>query len=507
MRFLKILFSRTFLVVLGFIIQFAFIFWFAFVPTNYFYFFHIICIILSFIAFLDVINKNQPAEFKLPWLFILLVFPVLGLFLYITFAKKSLSKRQIKNISLTIERIKAVRLQLEDNAVKDFLDDAYGIEKYLTNVNGDYGHLGNKITYIPTGEDFFIKLLSAIKKAKKFIFLEYFIIADGKIWSDIHLELLKKVEQGVEVRIIYDDIGSLGRVSAKFYKKLAKQGIKCVKFNPFRPILSGIHNNRDHRKITVIDGLIGFTGGINIADEYANLVSPNGYWKDCAIKIEGSAVADLTEMFLTTFDANSKQVSDYKTYLQVPYKTFNDGGFVHIFGDVPSPFDNKLVGENTFINLINQAKKSVCITTPYLIIDYTLENALKNASLRGIEVKIITPNIPDKKIVFNVTRSHYGKLIDSGVKIFEYSPGFMHAKTILIDDELAFVGTINLDYRSFVHHFECGAILYKCPCIKKIKKDLEETLDKSININKENYKMNKFAVLINSLLALFFPML
>ncbi len=508
MRFLKILFSRTILVLIGFIIQFALLFWFLFLPVDYVYIFHAICIFLSFFAFLDIINKNHPAEFKLPWLFTVLIFPILGLFLYVAFANRKLSRKQIKNISATKKRINDAQIPVHDKrAVKDFLQDKKFIEQYLINTSNSFGHLNNKIEYIDSGEKFFEQLKFSLRNAQSFIFLEYFVIADGKMWSEIQSILLDKVREGVEIRVIYDDIGSLGRVNVKFYKQLKKLGIKCVKFNPFRPILSGIHNNRDHRKIAVIDGKIGFTGGINIADEYINITHPHGQWKDCAIKIVGSAVTNLTAMFLETFDGATKEISDYKRYLHINHEVFENMGYVHVFGDAPKPFDKELIGENTFINLINTAKQSIYITTPYLVIDYTLQTALRNASLKGVDVKIITPHVPDKKIVFNVTRSHYGKLMDAGIKIYEYTPGFMHAKSIVVDNELAFVGTINMDYRSLVHHFECGAILYKTPCISNIVKDFEKTLNVSEQITKENFKMSKFTLLINSMLAIFFPML
>jgi len=494
--------------VIGFIVQFALLFWFLFLPIDYFYIFNTVCMILAFFAFLDIINKNHPAEFKLPWLFTVLIFPVLGLFLYLTFANSRLSKRQIRELVRARERIDQARLPIRDkNAVTDFLGDDVGLENYLISVNDSHGHLNNKITFLGSGEEFFDDLISSINKAEKFVFLEYFVVAEGKIWSKLLSILLDKIRQGVEVRLIYDDIGSLGRVSTKFHKKLAKLGIECVKFNPFRPIMSGIHNNRDHRKIAVIDGIIGYTGGINLADEYANVTSPHGHWKDCAIKIEGSAVVDMTATFLLTFDSAKKQISDYKRYLHLKTPEYQNQGYVHFFWDAPKPFDNELVGENVFLNLINSAKKRLLITTPYLVIDYTLQTALRNASLRGVDVTIITPHIPDKKIVFNVTRSHYGKLMDAGVKIYEYTPGFMHSKTFVVDDQVAFIGTINMDYRSLVHHFECGAILYKTPCILDIVKDIEKTLEKSMRINKDNFKMNKLALLVNSMLAIFFPML
>ncbi len=508
MKILNIIFSRTILVFLSFLAQFGMLFYFALRPSNYYYLADVLSLALSFIAILHMISKNQCPEFKLPWLLILISFPVVGLILYILFANRKLSKTQIAKIRKTKENMLSAQIPVRDkHDVKELLGDNYPIERYLVNVTGTDGHINNKVTYFTSGEDFFEDLKQSLSTAKDFIFMEYFIIAYGKMWNQIHAILREKIREGVEVRIMYDDIGSLGRVKTDFFKSLEKEGIRCVKFNPFRPILSGIHNNRDHRKITVIDGIIGYTGGLNIADEYINATHPHGHWKDTAIKICGSGVVNFTSMFLEMFDAAKGQVSDYKRYLHIECPKYEEAGFVHVFGDSPSPFDKEMVGESTFINLINSAKDYVFITTPYIVIDYALTSALRNAALRGIDVRIVTPHIPDKKIVFNVTRSHYKRLLEAGVKIYEYTPGFVHAKNVIVDDRLAFVGTINLDYRSLAHHFECGAILYDTPCIEDIKKDFDGIFKVSEEKTLQNFKMNKFVGVMNKMLAIFFPML
>ncbi len=508
MRIIKILFSRTILVFLAFLIQFGALFYFSFYPSNYFYIVEIISLALSFVAISHMISKKQCAEFKLPWLLVLLVFPITGLILYLIFANRKLSKRQIREIRKTKELIKNAQIPMHDrHSIKDFLNSDYDLEQYLINTTNTFGHLDNDITYFSSGEEFFSDLKATLKTAKNFIFMEYFVVAYGKMWNDIHEILKQKVREGVDVRLIYDDIGSLGRVKVNFFKSLKKEGIDCVKFNPFRPIMSGIHNNRDHRKITVIDGIIGYTGGINIADEYINRTHPHGHWKDSAIKICGSAVTSLTAMFLEMFDSATSQISNYREYLHLTTPKFEGQGFVHLFGDSPSPFDKEMVGEGIFTSIINNAKNYIFITTPYLVIDYALNSALRNAALRGVDVRIITPHIPDKKIVFNVTRSHYKSLLEAGVKIYEYTPGFMHSKTVICDDNLAFVGTINFDYRSLVHHFECGALIYKSPCIEHIKKDIDVTIKVSEEKNLQNFKMNKLVSIFNSLLAIFFPLL
>lgn len=508
MRYLNILFSRTILVVISFLVQFGAIFYFVFKPSNYFYIVEMVSLILSFVAAIHMISKNQCPEFKLPWLLILISFPIVGLLLYIMFANRKLSKRQIQSIRKTKQNMLSAQIPIHDrHEVKKLLDTYHPLEQYLVSVTGTHGHLDNKVTYFSSGEDFFEDLKKSLSQAKEFIFMEYFIIAYGKMWNQIHAILREKIRQGVEVRIMYDDIGSLGRLKTDFHKTLEKEGIKCVKFNPFRPIMSGIHNNRDHRKITVIDGKIGYTGGINIADEYINATHPYGHWKDSAIKICGSGVVNFTAMFLEMFDSATNTVSDYNRYLYIPCPKFEDQGYVHCFGDSPSPFDKELVGEGTIINIINSAKEYVFITTPYIVIDYALMTALRTAALRGIDVRIVAPHIPDKKIVFNVTRSHYKHLLEAGVKIYEYTPGFIHAKNIIADDKLAFVGTINLDYRSLAHHFECGALLCGSPCIVDIKNDFNNLFKVSEEKTEENFKINKFVRVMNSILAIFFPML
>ena len=306
---------------------------------------------------------------------------------------------------------------------------------------------------------------------------------------------------------MYDDIGSINKIKSNYYKKLRKMGIACVKFNRFKPIMTAVHNNRDHRKITVIDGTIGYTGGINFADEYINEKTLYGHWKDTGIRLEGEAVKNLTIMFLQNYSVWNKKEEQMANYIPLQTNTDYKDGVVFAFGDGPNPLYPEAVGENAYLNIINNAKKYVYITTPYLIIDYLLLNALRNASLRGVDVKIITPHIPDKKTVFLLTRSNYTALIEAGVKIYEYTPGFIHSKVILSDDEVAIVGTINLDYRSLVHHFENGVWLYKTSSIKSIAFDLQNTLSVSKQISKKDAKQNFFVRIICSILNLFSPLL
>lgn len=509
MKFLKLLFGKTFVVILAFLIQLLIFFGLVLFLNQYFVVFQIISLILGLIAFLQLVNKKQTPEFKIPWMFLMLVIPLFGVVLYILFANPRMSKKLAEKIrSRQADSKKFIGSTDEEKAlVKSSLGDLSTMENYLRTTARSSGRLNNSASYFSSGESFYQDLLSELKKAEKFIFMEYFIIDYGKMWNGIHDVLLEKVKAGVKVKLIYDDIGALGKLRNGYYRTLRRQGIECHKFNPFRPVVSAVFNNRDHRKITVIDGKVGYTGGINLADEYINEISPYGHWCDTAVKLRGSAVKELTAMFLQMFDVTSGQVSDLKEYLDVESEVFEESGVVQVFGDGPNPVDKELIGENNIINIISNAKKYVYITTPYLVPDFNIITALRNSAMSGVDVRIVTPSIPDKKFVFDMTRSNYKYLMDAGVKIYEYTPGFIHAKQIISDDEVAFVGTINLDYRSLVHHFECGVMLYKTPCIKDVKQSFEDIFEKSLQVDGKNCKVGVFKKLFVLLLNLFSPML
>lgn len=509
MKILKLLFGKTFVVFLALILQILVICGFVSYLNQYYLVFQIISFILGIVSFMGLLNKKQTPEFKIPWMFLMLTLPLFGLTLYWLFAKNGVPKTYAKKMKrrqkdclnyLTVSDTEKEKLYA---AAGDYL----GVEKYLVSTAQTYGRLNNRVEYFSTGGAFYKDFLQTLKSAEKFIFMEYFIIDEGVLWDSVLSVLEEKVKAGVKVKILYDDIGTLGKLRGGYYKKLRKLGIECYKFNPFRPIVSGIYNNRDHRKITVIDGKTGYTGGINLADEYINAKTLYGHWKDTAVKIQGSCVNDMTVTFIQIFDVVSGQVTDLKEYINAKPKEYADGGVVHFFGDGPNPIDNELIGLNNYINLINKAKDYVYITTPYLVPDFSLISALRNQALAGVDVRIVTPSVPDKKFIFNVTQSNYKTLIEAGVKIYEYTPGFMHAKGLVSDDKAAFVGTINLDFRSFVHHFECGAVLTDVPCIKDIKKDFLDTLEVSKRINENDAKFNLLRTISVSILNLFSPML
>lgn len=506
MRFFKLLFSKILVVFLLFLIQLGLIFTAVAILEN-FLLFQIVSVIISLLIFFHIVNKKEPPEFKIPWLVLLFLLPFFTIMVYILFANVKVSKRDVK-------RLKSIYAGMQDyicghaEDCSSVLGGNIGLEIYLLKNGYLPGHTDNRVKYFKSGEDFWQDLLAELEKAEKFIFMEYFIIDEGVMWNSVHEILARKAAAGVEVRIMYDDIGSVGKVRVGFCKKLKKEGINCRKFNPFRPVLSGIHNNRDHRKITVIDGKVGYTGGINIGDEYINRDRRLGHWKDTAVKIEGSAVDNLLALFLQLFDTSAKKDSeDFGKYFPEEHEKFPGGGYIHPFGAGPKPFYPEQVGEDNFINLINASKRYCYITTPYLIPDYNLTSALRNAAFRGVDVRIITPHIPDKKIIFNMTRSNFPYLLKAGVRIYEYTPGFIHAKMLVADDYLAFVGTINLDYRSLVHHYECGALMCKTPCIADIKRDVDDVIDSSHEVTSANFRMSRTASFFNALLNMFSPML
>ena len=356
-------------------------------------------------------------------------------------------------------------------------------------------------TIVITG---FEKKLSELKKAKKFIFMEYFIYEEGVMWDSI-LEILKeKVKDGVEVRVMYDDAGCITTLPKNYDKKLEKLGIKCIAFNKITPLVAVFYNNRDHRKILVIDGEVAFSGGINIADEYINKKQIHGHWKDNGFMIKGEAVWSYTVMFLRTWNSFKEEDSNYEKF-KSKVKSSSKDGYILPYGF--NPLASELIAENVYLNIINSATDYLYIFTPYLIIDHEMINALGLCAKRGVDVRIVTPGIPDKKIIYNVTKSYYNVLAEQGIKIYEYTPGFIHAKVFVCDDKVATVGTINMDYRSLYLHFECGSLLYNSKQIKEIKKDAVETIKKSKNVTISNTEISIFKRIRNAIFRILSPLL
>ena len=505
MKILRLIFSKYFLSVLLLLIQIAALVLIAIIFNDFFPLVNIAVRILGVIVFVIIVNRKQSPEYKLPWIFLVLAFPVFGLLCFIMFGNQRLRPTESRVIHLTEERLNPYfeKSEEEQKELENYLGERIGYENHLLEASGTRGFLHNDITYYEVGEKLWHDLLEELSRAKKFIMMEYFIVDKGLMWDKIHEILKEKAKEGVEIFFMYDDVGCMTMLPSGYYKKLRKEGIKCYKFNKLLPFINGIYNNRDHRKITVIDGLVGFTGGVNLGDEYINVDHRLGHWKDTGLRIKGPAVNNLTKLFLETYSMNANLIIDPDLYINENPIKYENEGYINIFGDGPKPFYDQQVGENNFLNMITSAKKYVYITTPYLIIDNNVTTALKLAAEKGVDVRIITPHIPDKKMVFAMTRSNYKYLRESGVKIYEYTPGFIHAKTAICDDEIAFVGTINLDYRSLTHHFECGAMLVKVPCIEDIKKDFAHIFDVSMLVDDNNVKINWFRKLLAKFLKIF----
>lgn len=456
--------------------------------SEYYMFANIALVVLSLFVVVYIINGRSNPAVKLAWIVPIMIFPLFGGLAYLFFGTKKPMKKITKAINTQEEKTKSLipgcKGLLNDIKAEDI--HIYSQLEYINRM-GFPVYKDTAVKYFTLGENYYESLLEDIKEAKEFIFMEYFIIGEGKFWSSIFDVLKAKAQKGVEVRVMYDDVGCINTLPSDFKSKLKSAGIKCVSFNPFVPVLSIVANNRDHRKITVIDGNIAYTGGINIADEYINEKERFGHWKDTGVRLEGKAVWGFTHMFLNIWNAFDKADEDISVFM--PKVKAESDGYVVPYGD--SPLDNEIFAENVYINIINNAVDYVYIFTPYLIIDTQTITSITLAAKRGVDIRIMVPGIPDKRQAYELARSHYPELIENGVKIYEYTPGFVHAKSFVADDNIAVVGTINLDYRSLYHHFECGCIFYKSDIIKEIKRDFLSTAEKSelVEDPKTKYKI------------------
>lgn len=508
----KLLFNRIFYVALASLIQLGWIFVMVMRLTGYSRYISVGSSILSILVVLWISNKKINPSYKLAWTLLIMGVPVFGLVLYLLFGQSRLARNMQRRYE-DVLKSSASYLQEDPgtrNRLRDRDESAFIQSEYIRRVSGYPIHEHTTAEYFQVGDDMFPVLVRELKEAKHYIYIEYFIINDGIMWRTILSILEKKAAEGVDVRLIYDDFGCLTTLPHKYYEFLREKGIKCVVFNPFRPLLNVVLNNRDHRKICVIDGHTGFTGGINLADEYINQKERFGHWKDTAVMLKGEGVWNMTAMFLHmwTVVTRSKDTPDFEEYLPHKYhpEPFPSDGFVQPYCD--SPLDGETVGENIYLNIINRAKHYVYICTPYLIIDNEMMTALCLAAKSGIDVKIMTPGIPDKKMVFLLTQSYYEQLIQAGVEIYEYQPGFLHAKSFVCDDEIGVVGTINLDYRSLYHHFECAAYLYGTACLPDIARDFGETLQKCQRVTRESMKQEPMIrKVMGPLLKAFAPLL
>ena len=503
---LRIIFSRVFLLILLTVVQLVLLSF----GISYFLADNPIFIAaqkaFSVVMILYLFNSDMDSSAKLTWLWIIMFFPYMGtIFLWFTtvdFGQRALKKR-IASVNaesanmLTQKQEVITKPEIVDSGTDDLC-------RYLGKTGSFPLYDHTEVTYLSSGEENFRALLDALKQAKSFIYLEYFILDEGYMWGSVLAVLAEKVKQGVDVRVMYDGMCEISSLSFDYPERMQTLGIPCKAFTKIHPFLSTNYNYRDHRKIAVIDGEIAFNGGVNLADEYINRRERFGHWKDSAVMLRGEAVKSFTLMFMQMWNITEPE-TDWKP-LSHPVVSAVSDGFVMPFAD--HPLDDDKVGENIYMDMLNRATRYVHIMTPYLILDGELEAAIRFAAERGVDVRLILPGIPDKKSAYALAKSHYRRLTQSGVKIYEYTPGFVHAKVCVSDDCKAVVGTINFDYRSLYHHFECATYLYRCTCIADIEQDVLNTLEKCRPVTEETIKHEKvFYKLLGGFLKIFAPLM
>ena len=494
---------RALIVALLVCVQILFIVCLSLAMTKYNIYFYFLLELASLIVIIALVNGNSSTAFKMGWISIVLILPLTGHIMYILWGNKNDSK---ENKKVNAKFNNACRYMMSEKEAKAKFIKEYPLLKrtsdYLSSEKLPL-YKNNRIEYFSMGEKVFDKIIADMHNAKDFILIEFFIVAEGQLWDKIHKVLLDKINEGVEVKLLYDDFGSMFRTNRYFKDDLIKEGFEVREFNPIHKYLSQLYfNYRTHQKIVVIDGNIGYTGGVNIGDEYVNIRNRFGIWKDNAVRIEGEACYGLALTFLQMWDVSGNGPTiDYARYK--PTKRFKENlSFCHIISDGPANNPTNPI-ENLYMQMMASAQKYLYITTPYLIIEEPMINELLIAASSGIDVRIITPYIPDKKSVKLITNYNYGRLLKGGVKIYEYKPGFIHSKTIL-NDNSAIVGSINMDYRSFYLHYECGAWMCDKKIVNTIRQDFLKTVDESIEIKYEDWKNRPiYMKLFQSILNLF----
>ena len=501
---LKLVFSRFALILILFLIEIglliaAYVFFTEKFPDIVYLFraFSLIMVIYLF-------NCSMDSSAKLTWMLIISFLPLAGTG-FLLFTQTNLGHRMEQEMFREQMRMSRGLISQPQEVLDELKFDESGSDDLSTYLNrsGCFPIYSNTaVTYFPIGEEKFAAMLEELEKAEKFIFMEYFIIEEGYMWGRILDVLTRKAKEGVDVRVMYDGMCEMSTLPVDYWKLLQAEGIKAKAFSPIKPFISTHYNYRDHRKILVIDGKVAFNGGVNLADEYINRIERFGHWKDTAIMLKGDAVKSFTMLFLQMWYMGENE-PDYVNYLvEADDASQKVNGFVIPYGD--SPLDGYKAGESVYMDLLNRASTYVHIMTPYLILDGELETALRFAAQRGVDVKLILPGIPDKKIAYALAKSHYRSLYEAGVKIYEYTPGFVHAKVLVSDDVKAVVGTINLDYRSLYHHFECATYMYRVGCINQIERDFQDTLAKCREVTDETIKNEKKIMKLVGGIAKFF---
>lgn len=500
----RIIFGRTFLILLMVALQIGAFVWGTLYLSQYLIYYLAVYWLVAVVLIVFILNRRDNPAFQMAWVVMISILPIFGSLLYLFIrlqpAGRLIGKRQMQLREHTKEYARQQPEILEELRSQP---GRATLEVYADRLGGYPTYHCGETAYYPTGEAFFQALLPELEKAEHFIFMEYFIVQEGYMWGRILKILEEKVKQGVEVRLLYDGMCMFDKLPWFYAKQVEELGIRCKIFAPLRPVLSSRQNNRDHRKIIVIDGRVAYTGGVNLADEYINRTVRFGYWKDNAVCITGKAVRSFTLMFLEMWNTDEKNEDIYADYLVIPREWRQSWGergylggenktegYVMPYGD--TPYDNENLAENVYLDIINRAERYVHIMTPYLVLSQELINALEFAAKRGVEVVILMPHIPDKRSVFYLGKTFYDRLIDAGVQIYEFTPGFLHAKTFTSDDCKAVVGSINLDFRSLYLHYECAAYFYQAPVVADVEADMQRTMKEARRITKEDCKNRRW---------------
>ncbi len=506
-RLQRVIYGRTLVVILLCLLQVLAVVMAVFLFQDYITYFYIGFTVLSITVIINIVNDRTNSTFKLSWVIPVAVIPIFGTLMYLF----SHFQNETKRIERRYEKLgsEIAPYMVQDGAVMDHLMLDSKLVASTARYVVEYGCYpifeNSTVKYFPLGEDKYEELKLQLEKAEKFIFLEYFIIDHGLMWDTILEILIRKAKEGVEVRLMYDGMCTLALLPYHYPKYMQKAGLKCKMFSPIKPVLSTHQNNRDHRKILVIDGKVAFTGGVNLADEYINKKVRFGHWKDTSVMVQGDAVNSFTMMFLQMWNISEKTEEDYKQYIVENTDIKGEYGYVMPYADTPLDMEN--TGENVYLDILNQSTDYVHIMTPYLILDNELIGSLMHTAKRGVEVIILLPHITDKPYAFYIAKTYYAELIEAGVQIYEYTPGFVHAKVFVSDNDKATVGTINLDCRSLYLNFECGTYFYKNSAVVDVEKDFQETLLKSHYVTLEDVRKRPIREkILGRIMRLFAPL-
>lgn len=509
-KLLKLLFSRLAFVALFMLLQVVVLVSTLFYFQDVFATVQTVSVVLSLVTVVYIINQDGSSAFKIAWIIPIVFLPLFGVPIYILFGKKRTpeSKRE-QLLGMLLRYRQTASMVVSKAADLEKVEPEAALQSaYLERCAGAPVFTRTETKYFKLGDELFPAMLEELKKAERYIFMEYFIVEPGVMWDAVLEVLEDKAAEGLDVRLIYDDMGCILTLPRNYNRRMEKLGIKCCTFHRFQPVLTGTFNNRDHRKICVIDGAVAFTGGVNLADEYINRRERFGHWLDCGIMLRGEAAYSFTLMFLSMWDYIRHEEDDPSGFLPKPelLRGIESDGFVQPYSDTPS--DDEPVGETAYINMLSRAKRYVYICTPYLVIDNELMNALTSAAKCGVDVRMITPGVPDKWYVHMVTRSYYAPLLRAGVRVYEYIPGFIHSKTMICDDEYGICGTINMDYRSLYLHHECAVWMHGSSAIGDMKSSFKDTLTKCVEITPELYRNRSWLMRLGqSLLRVFAPLM